>query len=134
MQTMMLSRELRSQPLGGRSSLNPLYVRRRLIAVVLIGCVLFVATLSVRTVLADRGAVPAASSAVRHETPMGHPSGVSVVPASAGVASYIVQPGDTLWAIGQRFHGSVDVATYVDRLVSSHGNATLQVGEAIALP
>jgi LysM repeat protein len=68
------------------------------------------------SVLANRGGAPASTSAVR--------------PAS----TYVVQPGDTLWSIAQRFHGQSSQVGYVDALVSVVGDAALQVGQVIALP
>jgi LysM repeat protein len=44
------------------------------------------------------------------------------------------QPGDTLWAIARRFHGSVDVDRYLDRLISLNGGPSIQAGQAIVLP
>jgi LysM repeat protein len=47
---------------------------------------------------------------------------------------YVVQPGDTLWSIGQRFHGHTSLADYVDTLVSANGGTQLQVSQALTLP
>jgi LysM repeat protein len=47
---------------------------------------------------------------------------------------YIVQVGDTLWSIGERFHGQAALAEYVDALVSANGGTVLQVAQAITLP
>lgn len=48
--------------------------------------------------------------------------------------TYIVQPGDTLWSIGQRFHGVAPLSDYVDVLVQVNGGAGLEVGQVITLP
>jgi LysM repeat protein len=47
---------------------------------------------------------------------------------------YIVKAGDTLWSIGQRFHGHTALADYVDSLVSTNGGTRLQVSQALTLP
>ena len=44
------------------------------------------------------------------------------------------QPGDTLWSIGQTYHGSVAIARYVDKLVDLNGGASIQAGQAVVLP
>ena len=66
--------------------------------------------------LADRGGDPASSSAV----------GRSSV--------YVVQPGDTLWAIAQRIHPGGDTSGYVDALVSLNGGSVIQPGQQLRLP
>jgi LysM repeat protein len=47
---------------------------------------------------------------------------------------YVVQAGDTMWSIGQRFHGQTPLVDYVDALVSTNGGTQLQVSQAITLP
>lgn len=47
---------------------------------------------------------------------------------------YIVQPGDTLWSIGEQFHGAAPLGDYVDVLVQVNGGAGLTVGQVITLP
>jgi LysM repeat protein len=58
------------------------------------------------------------------------------VAAAPSVAAdvYIVKAGDTLWSIGERFHGSTSLADYVDSLVSANGGTELQVSQALTLP
>ena len=47
----------------------------------------------------------------------------------------MVQPGDTLWAIAERFTpAGVDRRRTVDRLVEATGGALLQPGQRIVLP
>jgi hypothetical protein len=103
---------------------SSVYARRRVAAIATLIVLLLVAFLGARTVLADRGGAPASSPAIR----------LTVAPSVLQAGAYLVQPGDTLWSIGQRFHGSVDVADYVDRLVAAHGDPSVDIGDIIVLP
>jgi LysM repeat protein len=92
------------------------FVRRRVgalvFAVALIGSVGVVAGDG----LADRGGVPASTSA-----------------AGRSAAPYVVQPGDTMWAIAERVgHGST--ALYVDALITLNGSSVLVPGQQLRLP
>lgn len=66
--------------------------------------------------LADRGGDPASTSAVGRSN------------------LYVVQPGDTLWAIAQRVHPGGDTAGYVDALVSLNGGSAIVPGQQLRLP
>ena len=68
------------------------------------------------TVLASRGGGPAST------------------PATRPAAGYVVQPGDTLWAIATRFHGRYSQSDYVDRLIDVNGGPGLQIGQLVVLP
>ncbi len=92
------------------------YVRRRLLAGLVVLTVVLGVWFGADSVLAYPGGAPASSAAVR--------------PAS----TYVVQPGDTLWSIAERYHGATDQAGYVDLLVRRNGGATIQVGQSITLP
>ena len=52
---------------------------------------------------------------------------------SPGV-TYVVQPGDTFWSIAVRLRPASDPRPLVDKLVATHGGATLHVGEQLRLP
>ncbi|MGH9246934.1 MAG: LysM peptidoglycan-binding domain-containing protein [Acidimicrobiales bacterium] len=54
------------------------------------------------------------------------------IAATVGDA-YVVQPGDTLWAIARRLDPDGDVRATVDRLVGVHGSTTVTVGDRIPL-
>jgi Tfp pilus assembly protein FimV len=78
-------------------------------------------------VVANRGGAPASASMIRPA------NSITVgVPTPANV--YIVQPGDTLWSIGQRFHGHASLAGYVDSLIEANGGTELQISQALTLP
>jgi len=51
-----------------------------------------------------------------------------------GGATYVVQPGDTLWSIASRLEPGADPRPVVDRLTDAHGGTVLHVGERIRLP
>ena len=131
------ARDWSRPPVGRLRPLPAVFVYRRLGACVVLALLGLGALLGARTVLADRGAVPASSAAIRLSSAQQAvlpTAQQAVVPTGMLVGRYLVQPGDTLWSVAQRFHGSVDVADYVDRLVASHGDTSLQVGDIIPLP
>ncbi len=49
-------------------------------------------------------------------------------------AVYVVQPGDTFWAIARRLQPGEDPRPLVARLVAAHRSAALVAGERLALP
>ncbi len=66
-------------------------------------------------------------------------AGSGGVPASAAVSqparqTVVAHPGDTLWAIADRYRGDVSITRYVDKLVALNGGATIRVGQAVVLP
>ena len=100
------------------------YARRRLMVVLIVSAIVLVLLVGAGHVVANRGGAPASASAIRPVSAL----------ASGAADVYIVQAGDTLWSIGQRFHGHTALADYVDALVSANGGTNLQVSQALALP
>ena len=128
---------------NGRAE-HAVYMRRRLVvSLVALGLVIGIAV-STHAVLADRGGVPASAPAIRPA----NLDAVSAIPASpspdltsahaAGLADqptrYIVQPGDSLWSLAQRFRGRVGMSTYVRALVDANGGSTVRPGQMLELP
>jgi len=92
------------------------FVRRR------VGVLVFAAALiaSVGVVandgLADRGGALASTSAIGRS------------------ATYIVQPGDTLWAIAERLHPGGDITLFVDALITLNRGSVIVPGQQLRLP
>jgi len=127
--------------LGNPSPAHAVYVRRRMLVVLVALGLMTAVGLSARAVLADRGGVPASTPAIRSANPDAPPSpaaGAAIAaPAAAAVApgiQYIIQPGDTLWSLAERFHATKALSSYVDDLVDANGGASIQPGQLITLP
>jgi nucleoid-associated protein YgaU len=113
---------------AGPRSAAAVYRRRRRAVLSVLTAVVLVLVLSAGRVVANRGGAPASASTVRPATP-------HAAPASPGAAHvYVVQPGDTLWSIGQRFHGTTPLSDYVDDLVERNGGTHLDIAQPLALP
>jgi LysM repeat protein len=100
---------------------HDVFIRRR-IAVVLAAIVSLLLVLGgvvvAERALAGRGGVPASAPAAQ--------------PVQS--APYVVQPGDTLWSIAQRFRGERSLAGYVDALVQANSGPDITVGQRLVLP
>ena len=72
-----------------------------------------------------------------HEVLTG-PGGVPASAAGAGTArparQVRAEPGDSLWSIGERFHGEAALARYVDALVDLNGGTAISAGQVVRLP
>ena len=109
-----------------------IYARRRLMVALSLLAIVLVLLFGTGHVVANRGGAPAPASMIR---PANSPSldvGVAAAPTPANV--YIVQPGDTLWSIGERFHGHTSLVDYVDSLVENNGGTELEVSQALTVP
>ena len=51
-----------------------------------------------------------------------------------GAASYVVQPGDTLWGIARSLQPDGDVRPLVGELTRVNGGAELTVGQRLVMP
>ena len=91
--------------------------RRRMIAGTALAVFVAVGAVTAHDVLAGSGGVPASAAESQ--------------PARSVV---VARPGDSLWAIADRFHGEVSITRYVDKLVSLNGGASIEAGQAITLP
>ena len=101
---------------GESYAASRIYARRRLMALLSLAAIVLVLFVGAGHVVANRGGAPASASAIR--------------PASV----YVVQAGDTLWSIGERFHGHASLTDYVDELISVNGGTHLQPSQALTLP
>ena len=119
---------------GDSSPAGQLYARRRLMVGLCLTAIVLVLFLSTGHVVANRGGAPASASMIRpaSATSLSSAAAPAAVPAAANV--YIVQPGDTLWSIGERFHGQAVLVDFVDSLVAANGGTELQVAQALTLP
>ena len=104
------------------------YARRRMMVLLTVATIALVLLVSAGHVVANRGGAPASASMIRPA----NASAVVDAPSAANV--YVVQPGDTLWSIGERFHGHTVLADYVDALVAANGGTVVQVSQALTLP
>ena len=108
-----------------QASAVQMYARRRLMALFVLAAIVLVLLVSTGHVVANRGGAPASTPAVRL---------ANASSSSPTSAVYVVQAGDTLWSIGQRFHGHTPLADYVDSLVAANGGTEIQLAQAITLP
>jgi nucleoid-associated protein YgaU len=108
------------QPLGDQAPVSTLYARRRLTVLVSLAAIVLVLFVGAGHVVANRGGAPASASAIR--------------PATLQSNVYVVQAGDTLWSIGQRFHGHLSLADYVDQLIAVNGGTRIEPSQALTLP
>jgi Tfp pilus assembly protein FimV len=110
------------------------YARRRL-AVLLVA--LLVAVLAVR-LLAGLASSPdttvstgsTGAPAVTVHSPLAYGSSGTPLPDRA---TYVVQPGDTVWSIAEQLAPAGDVRGMVDRIVELNGGAALAVGQHLRL-
>jgi Tfp pilus assembly protein FimV len=113
-----------SVPVATRATtLTPpaVYRRRRVAALVVFATGIAALVLVLHGLLASFGGGPLTAS----ERPGG--------PGAPG-AVYVVQPGDTFWAIASRIRPGEDPRPLVAQLVAAHGSPVLVAGERLHLP
>lgn len=109
------------------------YIRRRLAVLLVLVAVLCSVAWSTGQVLASRGGAPASAPTARPALAGDTDADADADPAAA-TASYVVQPGDTLWSLARRYHGDMSTERYLERLVEVNGGAALEVGQVVVLP
>lgn len=118
---MVTATPLESQPVLPRPRLvlvaPPAVIRRRRVVVAgMLLAVIVMAALVVGRVSTVLGGTPAVP---------GH---------RPGTASYVVEPGDTLWSIARSLQPKGDVRSLVRGLGAANGGASLTVGQVLVLP
>jgi hypothetical protein len=129
--------------LGNSRPSHAVYVRRRLVVGLVLLLLGTLTLLGVRTMLADRGGVPASTLAIRPASALAQPEAAPAVatptlatPAdpAAVAAVYVVRSGDTIWSVAEDRHGGRSIDDYVEALIDSNGGTSLQVGQQLVLP
>jgi LysM repeat protein len=92
------------------------FVRRRVGVLVFAAALASSVGVAARDGLADRGGDPASAAAVGRSS------------------TYVVQPGDTLWAIAERMGPGGDLPLYVDALITLNGGSVILPGQQLRLP
>ncbi len=64
----------------------------------------------------------------------GTPGTPSLQAVRVAAASYVVQPGDTLWSVARRLRPEGDIRPLVDHLGRQTGGSPLRPGQRISLP
>ena len=92
------------------------YRRRRLALLAIVGMIVFVSVLLANEIMGRIHGVP----------------GGSIVEASGSSVVYVVQPGDSLWGIAEKFNPKdTDIRHTVDELVKIVGSSQLQPGQRL---
>ena len=125
--------------IGSVRPAHAVYLRRRLVVGLVFAALTAVLGMSAQAVLADRGGVPASTPAIQPDAASIGAAGPSAAPVppvlpAAAATMYLVQPGDTLWGIADRMHGSIDLDEYLEQLVAANGGASVDAGQLLALP
>lgn len=122
---------------GGPALVDEVVYRRRRIAAAVLSVVLVAAfAFAVRVGVAVLGGDPASAPEPRLSLlaePVDAPGtfgGQTLVPGGV----YVVQPGDTFWALARALQPEGDVSSLVRRLVRANGGPELAVGDRVVLP
>jgi nucleoid-associated protein YgaU len=117
------------QGFAHRRPSSQVYARRRWALLVAATLIVLALALGAGTAMANRGGGPASAPAVR-------PSAAAAAAAAAAGAGgvYIVQPGDSLWALAGRLHGERSRSRELDLLIDANHGTKILVGQALHLP
>ena len=108
--------------------------RRRLMVLLAALTAAVLLVLAASRAAATLGGVPA-SVPERRPVPAGDTAGSASDLGRASTATYVVQPGDTLWSIARRLAPDAsDLRPLVDRLVAMNDGPDLAVGQRISIP
>ena len=106
------------QNIPSRPVPQKVYHRRRLVFLSIVGLIVFLSVLMANEIIGRIHGVP----------------GGSVVEAAGTPVVYVVQPGDTLWEIADKFNPEgTDIRHTVDQLADITGGAQLQPGQRIVM-
>lgn len=106
------------QNIASRPVPQKIYRRRRLVFLSMVGLIVFLSVLMANEIIGRIHGVP----------------GGAVVEAAGQPVVYVVQPGDTLWEIADKFNPEgTDIRHTVDELADITGGAQLQPGQRIVL-
>ena len=106
------------QNIASRPVPQKVYHRRRLVFLSMVGLIVFLSVLLANEIIGRIHGIP----------------GGAVVEAAGQPVVYVVQPGDTLWEIADKFNPKgTDIRHTVDELADITGGAQLQPGQRIVL-
>ena len=109
----------RARPIRRTRPSEATYRRRRAVVGTLLAVLVAISAVLAHDVLAGSSGAPASAAESQ--------------PALTRIAITAL-PGDTLWSIGQQYHGAVPISRYVDKLVEVNGGPSIQAGQAVLLP
>ena len=110
-----------------------IYVRRRLLAMLLGIAAVVLGGIMVQKLAAVMPAMPA-MPAVDVERRLDPASLVDDAVEVVGPGLYVAQPGDSMWSIATGMVPYGQTANFVDQLVALNGGASLSVGQRVVLP
>lgn len=118
---------------GHRVPSRQTYLRRRLVAgLIALGALIVV--IVAMSALTGRGGNPASAATARPLSGLEAGPVAQVAASTSAVATYLVQPGDTMWSIAAQLRGQQSRTSYVDALIKLNGGTSLAVGQLLRLP
>lgn len=115
---------------GPRRTEPAVFVRRQVVALLLAAIVLGALSFGLRSAVGALTAAPASG---------GEGVAASIAPAAGvaaatEVATYVVQPGDTLWSIARALQPTGDPGALVQALAKANGGSALDAGDVLVIP